>query len=93
MKNKSLFLSTFLLVFLAELGDKTQIASFGKAAETGNILSVIIGGSLALIAATVVSVFLGHYIAKIIPERVLKLISGLFFIATGVVILISSLAG
>jgi putative Ca2+/H+ antiporter (TMEM165/GDT1 family) len=83
-----LFLSTFVIVFLAELGDKTQIAGFSIAAERGNVLSVIIGAGLALTAATLVAVLAGHLIARYVPKKALKIISGLLFLATGTVMLV-----
>ncbi len=91
MNRLKLFLSTFVIVFLAELGDKTQIASFSLAAERGNILSVIIGAGLALTAATLVAVLAGHLIARFVPKKALKIASGLLFLATGTVMLIGLL--
>ena len=88
MSRFKLFLSTFAIVFVAELGDKTQIASFSIAADRGNILSVIIGAGLALTAATLVAVLAGHLIARHVPKKALKIISGLLFLATGTVMLV-----
>jgi putative Ca2+/H+ antiporter (TMEM165/GDT1 family) len=91
MNRLKLFVTTFVIVFLAELGDKTQIASFSLAAERGNILSVIIGAGLALTAATLVAVLAGHLIARFVPKKALKIVSGLLFLATGTVMLIGLL--
>lgn len=97
MNNKNnklrLFISIFILVFIAELGDKTQIASFSMAAKNGKILSVIIGASLALTCATLLAVIFGHLITRFVPKKLLKLLSGLLFLATGVVMLISPFFG
>ena len=84
----NVLLTTFGLVFVAELGDKTQIAGFSLAAESGNVLSVIIGAALALTAATLVAVLAGHLIARYVPKKALKIISGLLFLATGTVMLV-----
>ncbi len=89
MTRLKLFFSTFAVVFLAELGDKTQIASFSIAAEGGSVLSVIIGAALALTAATLVAVVAGHLIARFVPKKALKIVSGLLFLATGAYLLIS----
>jgi len=84
-----LFFSTFAIVFLAELGDKTQIASFSLAAQGSSVLSVIIGACLALTAATLVAVIAGHLIARFVPKKALKIVSGLLFLATGTYLLVS----
>jgi len=83
MDKYKLFFSTFFLIFLAELGDKTQIASFSMAAGSGKVVSVMIGASLALIASTLFAVLFGQLITKIINRKVLKIVSSLLFIITG----------
>lgn len=85
---KSLFISTFLLVFVAEIGDKTQIAAFSLAARHGAILSVIIGGVLALIISTFAAVVLGKFMASRLPRNLIRIISGVMFIAAGVITLL-----
>jgi putative Ca2+/H+ antiporter (TMEM165/GDT1 family) len=89
MNSFKLFFSTFLIVFLAELGDKTQIASFSIAAESGNMFSTVLGASAALTASTLLAVAAGHLIARYVPKRALKIASGLLFLATGAVLLVS----
>ncbi|MBN1523603.1 MAG: TMEM165/GDT1 family protein [Spirochaetales bacterium] len=91
MKWHKIFFSTFILVFLAELGDKTQIASFSIAAESGNVLSAILGSAAALTAATLMAVAAGHLIARYLPKKVLKIASGVLFLGTGIFILASRL--
>lgn len=86
-----LFFSIFILVFIAELGDKTQIASFSMAAKNGSIVSVMIGASLALTAATLLAVLFGHLLAEFLPKKLLKVISGSLFLVTGVVILVGGI--
>jgi putative Ca2+/H+ antiporter (TMEM165/GDT1 family) len=92
MTRLKLFFTTFAIVFLAELGDKTQIASFSLAADRGNVLSVIIGAGLALTAATLVAVLAGHLLARYVPKKALKIVSGLLFLATGTVMLVGLMA-
>jgi putative Ca2+/H+ antiporter (TMEM165/GDT1 family) len=91
MSRLKLFFSTFVIVFIAELGDKTQIASFSIAADRGNVLSVIIGAGLALCTATLLAVVAGHLIARFIPKKALKIVSGMLFIATGIFLLVTRL--
>ena len=91
MKGKGLFLSTFVLVFLAELGDKTQIASFSMAVKHGSLFSVILGGGLALITSTLVAVTLGYKLAANLPKNLLTVVSGILFLATGIYTLVRTL--
>lgn len=91
MKGKGLFLSTFVLVFLAELGDKTQIASFSMAVKHGSLFSVILGGGLALVTSSFIAVTLGYKLAAKLPKNLLSIISGVLFLATGIYTLVRSL--
>ena len=88
MSNLRFFLSIFSLVFVAELGDKTQFASFSHAAREGELFSVILGASLAFILTSLLAVVFGHKLARHLPKRLMKIISGLLFLATGVVLLV-----
>jgi putative Ca2+/H+ antiporter (TMEM165/GDT1 family) len=90
MVRNSLFLSTFVLVFLAELGDKTQVASFSQAARRGDILSVALGASLALICTSLTAVLLGHKLNTLLPRKTVKVAAGLLFILTGIFVLTDS---
>ena len=56
----AVFLTTFTTVFLAELGDKTQLAALLLSAESGRPVIVFIGASLALISSSLVGVLLGR---------------------------------
>jgi len=78
------FGSTFGLLFLAEMGDKTQLAVLTLAGSSGTIWPVFIGGSLALIAVTALGVLGGESLSRLLPERVLLWISALAFIGIGV---------
>ena len=82
MSTKVVF-ATFLLVFFAELGDKTQIAALSMAASGGKMLEVFIGASLALVAATLMAVFLGRWVSRRVKPEILKRVSALLFVATG----------
>ena len=91
MRAGGVFISTFLLVFVAELGDKTQVASFSMAAESGKVASVFIGAALALICASLMAVFVGQRLAVLLPRKLLKVLSGLLFLGTGVFLLVRAL--
>ncbi len=77
------FGSTFGLLFLAEMGDKTQLAVLTLAGSGRSIWPVFIGGSLALIAVTALGVLGGESLSRLLPERVLLWISGLAFLGIG----------
>ena len=66
----SIFITTFTTIFIAELGDKTQIATLMLSAESGKPAIVFIGSSLALISSSVVGVLIGKWISqKISPSK------------------------
>ena len=82
------FLSTFWLVFLAELGDKTQLAVMLQSAVYGRWI-VFLGASLALVLSTLFGVFVGELISKMVSTRVIHGVGGLLFIVFGVIMLYS----
>ncbi len=81
--------STFAAVFLAELGDKTQLATFTLAAGAESKISVLLGAALALIATTVVAVLAGSVVGQLIPVQWLKRAAGVVFIILGIVYLVN----
>jgi len=60
----SIFITTFTTIFIAELGDKTQIATLMLSAESGKPIIVFLGSSLALISSSVVGVLIGKWLSK-----------------------------
>ena len=83
---KSVFY-TFFLIFIAELGDKTQIATMLLSAKSNSIMSVFIGSSIALICSSFIGVFAGAYITKYIPPHYIQNSAGVLFIVMGILIL------
>ncbi len=79
-----IFLTTFGTIFLAELGDKTQLAAILMTSRTRLPWSVFTGASLALCLVTLVGVFFGEALIAIIPENILKKGAALAFIAIGI---------
>ena len=80
----SVFITTFTTIFIAELGDKTQIATLMLSAESGKPIIVFIGSSIALISSSLVGVLIGKWISnKISPNR--------FAFFTGLLMIIISL--
>ncbi|MCL2519480.1 MAG: TMEM165/GDT1 family protein [Spirochaetaceae bacterium] len=86
-----LFFSTFVLILLSELGDKSQITSFSFASRGYNLAAIIIGSTLALATSTLLAVLIGDKISKKISGAVMKKVAGFLFIVMGVVFLTGSL--
>ncbi len=78
------FLTIFGTVFLAELGDKTQLATLLFATrESISPMTVFLAASLALIATTGLGVIAGSFVADQIDTRVLSFVAGAGFIIIG----------
>jgi putative Ca2+/H+ antiporter (TMEM165/GDT1 family) len=75
------FFTTFTTVFLAELGDKTQLAALLLSAQSGRPVLVFVGASLALISSSLVGVLLGRWLAKLMPAHQLERLAGLLMVA------------
>lgn len=82
MDMKLLF-TTFGLVFLAELGDKTQLAAFCLSANCDSKLAVFLGSAGALIVTSALAVICGSYIARFVSPQYIKIGAGIFFILVG----------
>ena len=78
-----LLLTTFGMVFLAELGDKTQLATFCFSAECDSRLSVFLGSAGALVLSSLIAVFLGAAVSRYISPTMIKTAAGVFFIIVG----------
>ncbi|MCX7785691.1 MAG: TMEM165/GDT1 family protein [candidate division WOR-3 bacterium] len=83
-----LFAMTFVSVFLAELGDKTQLATVGFAASGKSPWIVFLGSACALILSSLLGVIVGAGLQKILPVRIIHIISGLLFIGIGILLII-----
>ena len=79
----AVFLSTATTVFLAELGDKTQLAALLLSAESGRPLVVFVGASLALVCSSLVGVLLGRWLSTVMPAQQLERLAGLLMVALG----------
>jgi len=79
-----LAMTTFATIFLAEMGDKTQLAIITLSASSQKPLSIFIGGALALTSVTVIAVLAGEAVTKVVPESVLTKIAAVLFVAIGI---------
>ena len=86
----SLLLSTFLTIFIAELGDKTQLATLTISGTSNKPLAVFLGSSTALILASLLGALAGGSISNLIPEIILKSIASITFFLIGMRLLINS---
>ena len=80
----SIFITTFTTLFIAELGDKTQIATLMLSAESGKPIIVFLGSALALISSSVVGVLIGKWLSKKISPRKFALFTGALMIIISV---------
>jgi Ca2+/H+ antiporter, TMEM165/GDT1 family len=78
------FISTLIAFFVAEIGDKTQIATVGLAARFENFYPVVIGTTLGMMAANVPVVLIGDKLAGRLPVKAIRLTTAAVFAALGV---------
>jgi putative Ca2+/H+ antiporter (TMEM165/GDT1 family) len=80
-------LTTFGIIFLAEMGDKTQLAAMTMSAQTKKPWAVFIGSSLALAAVSALGVIVGGVLGEYLPLEWVKRIAAVAFIVIGVLML------
>jgi putative Ca2+/H+ antiporter (TMEM165/GDT1 family) len=85
--NLKVLLTTFGMIFLAELGDKTQLAAITLAAQTKQPLAVFLGASLALTVVSLIGVAAGGVLANYLNPAYLHKAAAIAFILTGVLML------
>jgi putative Ca2+/H+ antiporter (TMEM165/GDT1 family) len=83
------FAATLVAFFLAEMGDKTQIATVALAAQYQSLLWVVMGTTLGMMIANVPVVLLGEWLTQRIPVRKIHLVCALLFAALGVLVLLN----
>ena len=91
----SIFLRTYAMIFLAELGDKTQLATLAAASGSpGKRFWVFLGAALALVTTSLLAVLCGDLISRIPnAERTIKLASGVVFLIFGVLSIYEAVRG
>ena len=87
----NLLLSTFLTVFIAELGDKTQLATLTLSGTSNKQLAVFLGSSTALILASLIGALAGGSISTFLPEIYLKSIASITFLIIGIKLIVGSI--
>ena len=86
----AVFLLTMTLFFLAEMGDKTQIATIALGARYNDVLSVTAGTTLGMMLANAPSVWIGQKFTQRVPLKWVHAIAAVVFIAIGLITLIWS---
>ncbi|BBL86581.1 hypothetical protein PMYN1_Chma776 (chromatophore) [Paulinella micropora] len=81
---RTVIITTFTTVFLAELGDKTQLATLLLSAQSGQPALVFIGASLALISCSLIGVLLGRWLTTILQPATIEKTAGLLMISLGI---------
>jgi Ca2+/H+ antiporter, TMEM165/GDT1 family len=84
------FVTTVIAFFLAEMGDKTQVATVALAAQFNAFFAVVAGTTLGMMIANVPAVLLGNKIANRVPVRLVHGIAALIFFALGVATLLGA---
>lgn len=82
------FITTFGVIFLAEMGDKTQLAAMTLSAQTKRPWAVLIGASLALACVSAIGVVVGGVLSQYLPLEWIKRAAAIAFIVIGALILL-----
>jgi putative Ca2+/H+ antiporter (TMEM165/GDT1 family) len=82
------FLTTLVLFFLAEMGDKTQLATVALGAKFANLAAVTLGTTLGMMVANVPAVLIGEKLARKFPLSRMRFVAAAFFAVFGLLILL-----
>lgn len=82
------FLSTFGLVFLAELGDKTQLATLLLAAQQRTVWPVFLGSASALVLSSLIGAVAGSALSRVVPASYIQAGAGIAFVVLGILLLL-----
>ena len=79
--------TTFALIFVAEIGDRTQLATLWLAAGRSAKLAVFLGASLALVASSAIAVLVGEGLGRVVSPVWLRRVAGVGFLVMGALLL------
>jgi Ca2+/H+ antiporter, TMEM165/GDT1 family len=91
-KRASAWVTTFVAMFVAEMGDKTQIATLALAAAYSNLVAVVAGTTTGMMIANIPAVLLGQAFAARLPLKTLHVAAAGLFLVIGLVFLSRALA-
>ncbi len=90
--NLRAFFLVFITIFLAEIGDKTNLAALLFSTRKDiNKMTILGAATLAFVAATLVSIAVGTFLGSAIPRKIVNYISGAIFILIGIAIILSTI--
>ena len=90
LADRGVFLTTLLAFFVAEMGDKTQVATVALAARYSSMVAVVAGTTFGMLLANVPAVYFGERIARRIPLKLVHGIAAAIFAALGVATLLGA---
>lgn len=85
VSNRSAFIATLVAFFIAEIGDKTQIATLALAAAYPDLVAVVAGTTAAMLIANIPAVFLGDALSGRLPIREMNYVAAILFAALGII--------
>lgn len=88
----TVFGSTFLTIFIAEMGDKTQLATLLMSAQAASPWIVFLGAALALIATSLLGVIIGYWLARRLTPDVLDMSVGVLLLVISGLLIVDMLA-
>lgn len=87
-RGMGVFVTTLVAFFIAEIGDKTQVATIAMAAKYSDLTAVVMGTTLGMMVANVPVVFLGERIVKRLPLKTIRWFAAGMFVVMGVAVLL-----
>jgi Ca2+/H+ antiporter, TMEM165/GDT1 family len=91
--SRGVFLATAVAFFIAEIGDKTQVATIALAAAYSTLVVVVTGTTCGMLAANLPVIFLGNAFAPRLPLKTIRVGASLLFVTLGFVFLVRGLSG
>lgn len=89
LRGTGVFLTTLVAFFMAEMGDKTQLATVALAAHYDSLVAVVLGTTLGMMIANVPAVWLGEVLADRVNVKVMRGVAAAFFVVLGVLALLT----
>lgn len=87
---KGVFMTTLIAFFLAEMGDKTQVATVALAANYQALIPVVLGTTAGMMIANVPAVLIGSTLAEKLPVRAVHIVAAVIFAILGVAVLMGT---